>query len=166
MNRLGIESIMLDTSFCIRLMDANDSLHTNALEYFKFFLQEKIVIHLSTIVAAEYAVGDDPQHLPLGNLQIETFDFRDAATAGLFHKELMGNETNVAGYNRRIIANDVKILAQIKNRAIQAIISKDIESITKYVNPLKNSSLLSLRFIDLNKRLSEVLGELFPLSSD
>ena len=99
MNRLGIESIMLDTSFCIRLMDANDDLHGNALEYFKFFLQEKIVIHLSTIVVAEYSVGDDPQNLPLDNLQIETFDFRDAATAGIFHKELMGNKTNVAGYS-------------------------------------------------------------------
>src|SRR6185312_4643240 len=116
MNKLGIESILLDTSFCIRLMDANDNLHTNALEYFRFFLQEKITIHLSTIVAAEYAVGDDPQNLPLNNLQIETFDFRDAATAGEFHRKLMGNKTNIEGYNRRIIANDVKILAQIKCR--------------------------------------------------
>ena len=163
MNRLGIESIMLDTSFCIRLMDANDDLHSNALEYFKFFLQEKISIHLSTIVVAEYSVGDDPQNLPLGNLQIETFDFRDAATAGIFHKELMGNKTNVAGYNRRIIANDVKILAQIRNRDIQAIISKDVSSLTSYVNPLINSNLLNVRFIDMNKRLNEQLGELFPL---
>jgi predicted nucleic acid-binding protein len=160
---MGIESVMLDTSFCIRLMDANDKLHTHALEYFRFFLQEKITVHLSTIVAAEYAVGDDPQNLPLNNLQIETFDFRDAETAGLFHKELMGNKTNIEGYNRRIIANDVKILAQIKNREIDAIISKDVESITKYINPLTNSNLLTLRFIDLNKRLNEELGELFPL---
>jgi len=163
MNRLGIESIMLDTSFCIRLMDANDNLHTNALEYFKFFLQEKIIIHLSTIVVAEYSVGDDPQNLPLDNLKIETFDFRDAATAGLFHKELIGNKTNITGYNRKIIANDVKILAQIKNRQIQAIISKDVESLAKYVNPLINSNHLSVRFIDMNKRLNEQLGELFPL---
>jgi len=82
MNKLGVESIMLDTSFCIRLMDVNSDLHSNALEYFKFFLQEKIVVHISTIVVAEYAVGDDPQNLPLNNLQIETFDFRDAATDG------------------------------------------------------------------------------------
>jgi predicted nucleic acid-binding protein len=163
MSRMGIESVMLDTSFCIRLMDANDNLHTHALEYFRFFLQEKITVHLSTIVAAEYGVGDDPQNLPLNNLQIETFDFRDAETAGLFHKELMGNKTNIEGYNRRIIANDVKILAQIKNREIDAIISKDVESITKYINPLTNSNLLTLRFIDLNKRLNEELGELFPL---
>lgn len=163
MNKLGIESIMLDTSFCIRLMDANDELHSHALEYFKYFLREKIAIHLSTIVAAEYAVGDDPQNLPLNNFQIETFDFRDAATAGTFHKELMGNKTNIAGYNRRIIANDVKILAQIKNRQIDAIISKDVASVTKYINPLINSNFLSLKFIDLNKRLNEELGELFPL---
>lgn len=162
MSRMGIESVMLDTSFCIRLMDANDQLHTHALDYFRFFLQEKVAIHLSTIVAAEYAVGDDPQNLPLNNLQIETFDFRDAATAGMFHKELMGSKTNIPGYNRRIIANDVKILAQIKNRQIDAIISKDIESITKYVKPLINSNLLSMRFIDLNNRLNEELGELFP----
>ena len=162
MSRMGIVSVMLDTSFCIRLMDANDNLPAHALEYFRFFLQEKITIHLSTIVAAEYAVGDDPENLPLNNLQIETFDFRDAESAGLFHRELMGNKTNIAGYNRRIIANDVKILAQIKNRKIDAIISKDVESITRYVNPLINSNLLSMRFVDLNRSLNEELGELFP----
>ncbi len=144
-------------------MDANDNVHTNALEYFRFFLQEKITIHLSAIVAAEYAVGDDPQNLPLNNLQIETFDFRDAATAGEFHRKLMGNKTNIKGYNRRIIANDVKILAQIKCRQIAGIISKDAESLSKYVNPLINSNLLNVRFIDMNKRLNEQLGELFPL---
>ena len=54
MNKLGIESVMLDTSFCIRLLDDSDDLHINALEYFRFFLQEKIIIHLSTIAVAEY----------------------------------------------------------------------------------------------------------------
>jgi len=163
MNKLGIKNIMLDTSFCIRLMDENDNLHINALEYFKFFLQEKIIIHLSTIVVAEYAVGDNPENLPLASVQIETFDYRDAATAGLLHKDLKTNKDNIEGYNRRIITNDVKILAQIKNRQIEAIISKDIQSHIKYVEPLINSNLLSLKFIDLNKKLNEVLGELFPL---
>lgn len=41
MSKLGIESIMLDTPFCIRLMDANDNLHTHALEYFRFFCRKK-----------------------------------------------------------------------------------------------------------------------------
>src|SRR5215210_5069607 len=103
-----INIIMLDTSFCIRLMDDQDPLHQNALAYFRYFLTEKITIHLSTIAVAEYAVGDDPLHLPLDKLQLEAFDFRDATNAGLLHKELIGKKTNVEGYNRRIIANDVK----------------------------------------------------------
>ena len=86
MNKLGINSVMLDTSFCIRLMKQNDPLHQNALDYFKYFLSQKITLHVSTIVIAEYAVGDDPANLPLNNLQIETFDFLDGLTAGQFHK--------------------------------------------------------------------------------
>ena len=114
-------------------------------------------------MVAEYAVGDNPENLPADQLQIETFDFRDAATAGLFHAELIGNKNNIEGYNRRIIANDVKILAQVKNRQIEAIISKDVQSHTRYIQPLLNSNLLSVKFIDLNKKLNEALGELFPL---
>ncbi|MEO8109034.1 MAG: hypothetical protein ABI594_03330 [Ginsengibacter sp.] len=154
---------MMDTSFCIRLLDESDDLHLNALDYFRFFLQEKISIHLSTIVVAEYAVGDDPQNLPIDYVQIETFDFRDATIAGLFHAELKGNKNNINGYNRRIIANDVKILAQVKNRNIDGIISKDVQSQREYVIPLLKSSLLNVKFIDLNKRLNDILGELFPL---
>ena len=112
---------------------------------------------------AEYAVGDDPQNLPIDYVQIETFDFIDAATAGLLHAELKGRKNNITGYNRRIIANDIKILAQIKNRKIDAIISKDVQSHSEYVAPLIKSSLLNVRFIDLNKKLNEILGELFPL---
>ena len=82
MNKLGINSVMLDTSFCIRLMKQNDPLHPHALDYFKYFLSEKITLHVSTIVIAEYAVGDDPANLPLNNIQIETFDFLDGIAAG------------------------------------------------------------------------------------
>lgn len=161
MNDLGIKSIMLDTSFCIRLLDKADTLHQNALEYFKYFLLEKISIHLSTIAVAEYAVGDDPANLPVNNLQIEAFDFLDATTAGIFHKEIKGNQSNIPGYHRRIITNDVKILAQIGTKKIEAIISKDVNSIKEYVQPLINAQLLQMNFFDLNTPLHAVLGKLF-----
>ena len=130
MNDLGIKSIMLDTSFCIRLLDNTDALHQNALDYFKYFLLEKITIHISTIAVAEYAVGDDPGNLPINNLQIEAFDFLDAKTAGLYHKEIKGNQSNIPNYHRRIITNDVKILAQIGTKGIDAIISKDVNRVS------------------------------------
>ena len=161
MNDLGIKSIMLDTSFCIRLMDKNDALHQNARDYFKYFLTEKITIHISTIAIAEYAVGDDPANLPINNLQIEAFDFLDAKTAGLFHKEIKGSQSNIPNYNRRIIANDVKILAQIHTKKIEAVISKDLSSVKQYVQPLSKSNLLQIKFFDLNTTLQEALGKLF-----
>ena len=161
MNKLGINSVMLDTSFCIRLMKQNDPLHQNALDYFKYFLSEKITLHVSTIVIAEYAVGDDPANLPLNNLQIETFDFLDGLTAGQFHKEIKGDNHNIPDYSRRIITNDVKIFAQIKTKKIDAIISKDINSIKQYLTPLNNLNLVNFKFIDLNTPLNLMLGQLF-----
>jgi hypothetical protein len=161
MNKLGINSVMLDTSFCIRLMKQNDPLHQNALEYFKYFLSEKITLHVSTIVIAEYAVGDDPANLPLNNLQIETFDFLDGVAAGQFHKEIKGSSDNIPEYNRRIITNDVKIFAQIKTKGIDAIISKDVNSIKQYHTPLTNLNLVNFKFIDLNTPLNQALGQLF-----
>lgn len=162
-NKLGISNVMLDTSFCIRLMDDQDPLHANALAYFRYFLSEKITMHLSTIAVAEYAVGDDPANLPLDKLQIEAFDFRDAVMAGRFHSTLKGNQTNIAGYNRRIIANDVKMLAQLNTRSIDAIITKDVASQNAYVQPLIQHGLLSVTFLDLNIAPNQALGELFPL---
>ncbi len=161
MNDLGIRSIMLDTSYCIRLLDNNDALHQNALGYFKYFLLEKITIHISTIAVAEYAVGDDPANLPVNNLQIESFDFLDAKTAGHFHREIKGNQSNIPNYHRRIITNDVKILAQINTKAIDAIISKDVNSLKQYVQPLISANLLQVKFLDLNIPLPAVLGKLF-----
>jgi len=161
MNDLGINSVMLDASFCIRLMDKNDDLHPVALDYFRYFLGEKISMHISTVAIAEYAVGDDPSHLPLNNLQIEAFDFLDAVKAGIFHREVRGNHTNIQGYNRRIIANDIKIFAQLAVKKIDAVISKDVQSLQQYVNPLIKANLLQVIFIDLNIPLNTKLGMLF-----
>ncbi len=64
-------------------------------------------------------------------------------------------------YNRRIIANDVKILAQVQNKKIEGIISKDVKSLKQYITPLTNSNLLNVKFIDLNIPLHLALGQLF-----
>ncbi len=161
MDNLGIGNVMLDTSFCIRLMDNTDSLHQHALDYFRYFLNEKISIHLSTIAVAEYAVGDDPKNLPLDKIRLETFDFRDAETAGFLHKTVRGNQSNIKSFNRRIITNDIKILAQIHTKSIDAIISKDIESYKAFIQPLTKAGLINVRFLDLTIPLNTVLGQLF-----
>jgi predicted nucleic acid-binding protein len=59
----GIKSILLDSSFCIRLLKSDADFHQNTVEYFEYFLENKIDLYLSTIVVSEYAVGDNPDNL-------------------------------------------------------------------------------------------------------
>ena len=43
------ESVFLDTSFLIRLLNNDDFLHKNALGYYKYFLEHDIILKVSTI---------------------------------------------------------------------------------------------------------------------
>lgn len=142
-------------------MDNTEAVHANAIEYYRYFLQEKITMHISTIAVAEYAVGDDPKNLPLNTLQIEAFDFLDAKEAGHFHKFLKGTQANIEGYNRRIIVNDLKIFAQLKTKKLDAVISADLASARRYILPLTEARILNVKFLDLNLKLQDVRGLLF-----
>ncbi len=58
-----MNKVLLDTSFCIRLLKHDDEYHENAVEYYKYFLEQKTDMFLSTIVVSEYSVKDDPDNL-------------------------------------------------------------------------------------------------------
>jgi predicted nucleic acid-binding protein len=72
-----MNSILLDTSFCIRLLKRDDAFHKNTVDYFQYFLGNKIEMFLSTIVIAEYSVKDEISNLPLRTMKIIPFDFID-----------------------------------------------------------------------------------------
>lgn len=55
----------------------------------------------------------------------------------------------------------MKIISQVKNRNISALISKDSTSFSEYVKPLSTAGLLEVKFLDLNLPLNEAIGELF-----
>lgn len=81
----GVESILLDSSFCIRLMRSDDEFHQNAKDYFEYFLENEIELYLSTIVVSEYAVGNNPDDLlSLKVFRLLEFDYADAKIAGSF----------------------------------------------------------------------------------
>ena len=112
-NRLPY-SVILDTSFLIRLLSAKDSLHFNAVGYFKYFLENDILMYVSTISVAEYCVNGDASELSLRNVRIIPFNFRHATIAGKFAKALYDARTanEIIIDNRLIIPNDAKIFAQ------------------------------------------------------
>lgn len=156
-----MNSILLDTSFCIRLLKQDDPLHKNAYEYFQYFLENKIEMFLSTIVISEYSVKDDIANLPLQTMKIIPFDFLDGKIAGEFYSILTNNKTNIQGIERLVVKDDCKLIAQIYNRKIEAYITKDRKSFPQFFEPLQKEKNFSLLFLDLTIPLKDYKGELF-----
>ena len=156
-----MDSILLDTSFCIRLLKNNDELHQNAKEYFKYFLEQKVEIYLSSIVIAEYSVKDDANNLPLEFVKIIPFDFFDGKTAGEFHSILINNKEEVANIERNVIKDDCKLMAQIFNRKIGAYITKDKKSFGQIFVPIQKERAFNIELLDLEIPLKVFKGELF-----
>ena len=156
-----MDSVLLDTSFCIRLLKSNDSLHQNAKEYFKYFLEQKIEIYLSSIVVAEYSVKDDATNLPIEFVKIIPFDFFDGKTAGEFHSILINHKEQVANIERNVIKDDCKLIAQIFNRNIQGYITKDKKSFGQIIQPIIQNKGFNIELLDLEIPLKDFKGELF-----
>ncbi len=156
-----MDSVLLDTSFCIRLLKSNDDLHQNAKDYFKYFLEKKIEIYLSSIVVAEYSVKDDPANLPLEFAKIIPFDFFDGKTAGEFHSILLNNKEQIANLERNVIKDDCKLIAQLFNRNINGYITNDRKSFNQIIAPIQSSKKFAIELIDLAIPLKDFKGELF-----
>src|SRR5688572_20253873 len=104
--------VLLDTSFCIRLLKENDPLHTNVLGFFRHFLDEEYRLKISTMSIAEYCVRGSIEELPLRNLEILPFNLNHAVTAGGFANLVFANRGTLQLANRLIIPNDTKLFAQ------------------------------------------------------
>ena len=77
-------SVLLDTSFLVRLLHEADPLHDNAKDYFRYFLEKEIALKVSTISVAEYCVKGKIEELPLRNIQIIPFNLDHGIKTGEF----------------------------------------------------------------------------------
>ncbi len=107
-------SVLLDTSFFVRLLNDEDRLHNNAKGYFRYFLENEIILKVSTISIAEYCVRGVIDELPLRNIQIIPFNLDQAQRTGEFAKVIF-EENKLSKEKlepRAIIPNDSKLFAQ------------------------------------------------------
>lgn len=124
-------SVLLDTSFFIRLLNDGDSLHNNAKGYFQYFLESEIILKVSTISIAEYCVRGKIDELPLRNIQIIPFNLDHAKRTGEFAEVIF--EENKIGkeklFPRAIIPNDSKLFAQADlDKTITYFVTSDSRS--------------------------------------
>lgn len=124
-------SVLLDTSFFIRLLNDEDPLHSNAVGYYKYFLENEIILKVSTITIAEYCVLGKLEDLPLKNIQIIPFNLKDGEKTGEFAKIIfMQNKISIDKLSpRAIIPNDSKLFAQSDlDKTITYFVTSDVRS--------------------------------------
>lgn len=154
------KAVLLDTSFFLRFMNEADPLFVNADGYFRYLLNEKFDLLISTISIAEYCTGGDISELPLRNLQILPFNLNHGKRTGEFAKIAFEARRNKALElkERLLIPNDTKLFAQADSEEyINFYLSSDLESL-KIFNVLNSSLKLNFRFLDLNKKHTEEFG--------
>ena len=153
-------SVLLDTSFFIRLLNDEDPLHNNAKGYYKYFLENEIVLKVSTITIAEYCVGGDLDDLPLRNIQIIPFNLNQAQRTGEFAK-IIFTENKILKEKivpRAIIPNDAKLFSQADlDETITHFVTSDIRS-NKTLNALKKGTNPKFQIIEISTPYHQTFG--------
>ncbi len=152
------DSVLLGTSFFLRFLNEDDPLFLIADGYYRYFLENEMVMFVSTISIAEYCVGGNIDELPLRNLQILPFNSDHAKQTGKLAKIAFDNKPGLALNQRKIIPNDTKLFGQADiESSIAYYLSSDSESLKIY-NLLNHKVRLSFQFVDLNVPHHEVFG--------
>lgn len=153
-------SVILDTSFMIRLLNESEQLHPNALKYFKYFLEQEIAMYFSTISIAEYCVKGDFEDLPFKNIRILPFNIFHAREAGKFAKILFEARTKglIDIPDRLIIPNDSKLFAQGSfENDIRYFVTADSKS-KKNIEILREECDASIEHLDIHTPYNEAFG--------
>lgn len=155
-------SVLLDTSFFLRLFDTSSLLHENAKAYYKYFLEHDIILKISTIAIAEFCVKGEVTDLPLRNMQIIPFNFDHAQQAGKFFQVIWRRKKEQGAIitPRCVVPNDTKMFAQADiDQTIESFVSADSEAFKIYTL-LENGVQPRFNFIDINTPCNITYGEL------
>lgn len=154
------DGCLLDTSFFIRLLNERDSLFKNADGYFRYLIQKKFQLYISTISIAEYCVYGSVEELPLKNLLILPFNFNHALQTSLYGKVLYDKRKagKLTVNERPIIINDAKLFAQAEiEKNIKYFVTADTRSFLLY-NSIKEKKTTNFDFINIKTSYNEIFS--------
>ena len=157
------KSVLIDTSFMIHLRKSDSSLHKRANEIFRSLIENQLIVFFSSISVAEYCIKDDFKNLPVNNIQLLTFNHKHATLSAKFDRIILNNiHPTPPRSERRIIRNDIYLMAQAETQKADVYITSDTKSKNKIYTPLKNEQVVSFKFMDM---VNDELTSMFPDSS-
>lgn len=144
------DGVMLDTSFLITLADPRRDRHPVAKRYFQHPLSERMPMHVSAIVIAEFCRRQELATLPLEQLVLVPFSHEDAVVAATFDfKPHQGAEQD-----RQSLKDDFRIIGHAHARQLGYIITDDAETMFQHCETLKKEGRTQLRAIKLQAGFS------------
>lgn len=153
-------SVLLDTSFFIRLLNDEDELHYNALSYYKYFLENDVILKVSTISIAEYCVLGKLEDLPLKDIQIIPFNLKHAEKTGHFAQIIFSQNKVLIEklLPRAIIPNDSKLFSQADlDNSITHFVTSDERSL-KTFKVLKTGVSPKFEIINIRTPYNQTFG--------
>ena len=142
--------VSLDTSFRISFADPDRRNHAVAVDYFRHCLAQKIPMWISTIAAGEFEVGQPVSDLPLQNFRMQPYNLPHAIRAAALFRALREPAVPLTE-ERRIIVNDLKIIAQAEADQIPIILTEDASTLTRLVTRLRQRGAVSVRALLLSE---------------
>lgn len=152
---------LLDTSFFIRLLNEKDPLQKQAREYWKYFLNEGVVLYVSTIAISEFCVKGSLKELPLSSLRILPFNLHHAEASGELYAQVQKLKANGQSLDvpRNVVTNDCKMFAQAHVEKFDYFVSSDSKA-NKLLSRL-DDGCTHFRFIDISNSIQSEMGVLF-----
>jgi predicted nucleic acid-binding protein len=134
-----MRKVCLDTSFLISFADPTRPHHTVALDYYRYCVSEGILMYLSVVAAGEFEVRQPITDLPLSEYIMLPYNLPDAVRAARLRAKLIEKSNAFdSGDTRRIIVNDLMIIAQAEEEAIPIILSEDASTLSRFAAHLRS----------------------------
>lgn len=135
-------SVLLDTSFLISLVDASRDNHNKAREFYKYFIDNKIAMVLSAIVTSEFCIKQPITDLPLENFRPLPFNLPDSYhISNLFENKFKNIDS---GISRVSVKDDYKIASQCNFNKITYLLTED-EPLFTLLNSLQSEKNISFK---------------------
>jgi len=140
--------VSLDTSFLISFADPSRPHHAIAVDYFRHCLAQRIPMWISVVAAGEFEVKQPVSDLPLQNFRIQPYNLPHAIRAAALFRSLRAEGSHSsADDTRRIIINDLKIIAQAEEETISVILAEDASTLSKIVTRLRQANAAAVHVL-------------------